>query len=132
MELFVASGSEADFSRFAAHLEEWDEIAQPLQLAQEAKGADDAHSLELYEKIREKAIALANDEERHHEALQITKLSTKVFAELPWAAEKLREDAQSDGKSNKEQGKENDNGKEKKERVRETLEHEIGKGSRTH
>ncbi len=91
---YAGSGDETDFSNFADHLERWDEIAQPLQLAQEAKGADDAHSLELYEEIREKALQLANDEGRHHEALQITKLSRKVFAELPWAVEKLKEDAQ--------------------------------------
>ncbi len=94
LKKYALSGEEADFERFEAQLEEWDTFAQPLQIAQEAKGADEAHSKELYEKIRETALDLANDEERHHEALQITKLSRSVFAELPWASEKLEEDAQ--------------------------------------
>jgi hypothetical protein len=91
---YAASGSDADYALFEEALEAWDALAQPLQLVSEAKGADEAHSKELYEQIRSKAIDLANDEDRHHEALQITKLSERVFAELPWAAEALKKDAQ--------------------------------------
>jgi hypothetical protein len=94
LEVYAISGSEADYVTFETALEAWDALAQPLQLASEAKGADEAHSKELYEQIRSKAIDLANDEERHHEALQITKLSERIFAELPWAAEALKKDAQ--------------------------------------
>ena len=93
LETFAANVSDADFEEFEEELEQWDEIAQPLQLAHESKGADEAHSKELYEKIRATAFSLANDEDRHHEALRITKLSKQVFAELPWAAEALIEDA---------------------------------------
>ncbi len=94
LESYSTSGSDADYALFERALEAWDALAQPLQLASEAKGADEAHSKELYEQIRSKAIDLANDEDRHHEALQITKLSERVFAELPWAAEALKKDAQ--------------------------------------
>ena len=93
LETYTESFSNADFEEFEEELEQWDEIAQPLQLAHESKGADEAHSKELYEKIRATAFNLAHDEDRLHEALRITKLSKQVFAELPWAAEALMEDA---------------------------------------
>lgn len=94
LEAYSISGSEADYVLFERALEAWDALAQPMQLASEAKGADEAHSKDLYDQIRSKAIDLANDEGRHREALQITKISERVFAELPWAAEALKKDAQ--------------------------------------
>jgi len=94
LDAYSISGSEADYVLFERALEAWDALAQPMQLASEAKGADEAHSKDLYDQIRSKAIDLANDEGRHHEALQITKLSERVFAELPWAAEALKKDSQ--------------------------------------
>jgi hypothetical protein len=94
LDAYSISGSETDYVLFETALEAWDALAQPMQLASEAKGADEAHSKDLYDQIRSKAIELANDEGRHHEALQITKLSERIFAELPWAAEALKKDAQ--------------------------------------
>lgn len=93
LETYSVSGSDADYALYESALEAWDALAQPLQLVSEAKGADEAHSKELYEQIRSKALHLANDKDRHHEALQITKLSERVFAELPWATDRLKEDA---------------------------------------
>jgi len=90
---FCDSGSDEEFAKFEKDLQEWDAIAQPLQLVSEAFGADEAHSKELYVRVRSKAIDLANDEDRHHDALRITRLSARVFAELPWAKEALEKDA---------------------------------------
>lgn len=91
---FVSEKSEQAFNAFERELRAWDALAQPLQLASEAKGADDAHSKELYEQIRQGALDLANVEDRHHDALRITDLTAEVFAELPWAADAIQKDAQ--------------------------------------
>lgn len=93
LETYSVSGEDADFATFEQELEAWDVLAQPLQIAAEAKGADEENSKALYEQIRSVAIDLANDEDRHHEALKITNLSQRIFAELPGAAEFLKKDA---------------------------------------
>jgi hypothetical protein len=90
---FCGRGSDEDFAKFEKDLLEWDAFAQPLQLVSQAFGADEAHSKELYVRVRSKAVDLANDEDRHHDALRVTKLAARVFAELPWAKETLEKDA---------------------------------------
>jgi len=93
LDNYVSDASTRSFDEFRHQLTAWDELAQPLQLASEARGVDDAHSKELYDRIRGSALALANDKDRHDGALRITNLSAEVFAELPWAAEAIRDDA---------------------------------------
>ncbi len=93
LRAYVSGTSAGAFDDFERELRAWDTLAQPLQLASEAKGADDAHSKDLYEQIRQSALELANEEDRHHDALKVTDLTAEVFAELPWAAEAIQKDA---------------------------------------
>lgn len=93
LDSYVSDASTQSFDEFRHQLTAWDELAQPLQLASEARGIDDAHSKELYDRIRRSALDLANDEDRHDDALRITDLSAEIFAELPWAVEAIRDDA---------------------------------------
>jgi LysM repeat protein len=61
----------------------WDEYSQPLQLLQEAKGLDEKKSLDVYEKLRELCIWLANEKEEYEKALEISKALHETFPELP-------------------------------------------------
>lgn len=94
LKSFVESGSDQAFQDFEQDLSKWDRFAQPLQLANEIKGADELHSQELYEQVRSYALELANEAGRHDDAARITRLAESVFAELPAAAVQLRQDSE--------------------------------------
>lgn len=74
------------------YLKTWDQIAQPIQLIQQSKGLDDAHSKELAHDMRGLALELANEHEMHLEAKQITEIISEIFKELPQFADKFSED----------------------------------------
>lgn len=77
---------------FAQALQAWDGYAQPLQLADQARGIDESHSKELFEAIRDHCLALNNQHDLPELALQITRVARAVFAELPQAAADLARD----------------------------------------
>ena len=93
LQCFVDNGNDDSFSKFEEHFLEWDRLAQPLQLVSETKGLDEVHSRDLYKQIRETALDLANNHQRHDDAARITGIAESVFAELPSAAAQLREDS---------------------------------------
>ena len=94
LQKFVADATTEAFGNFKQELEQWDELAQPIQLVSEAKGVDDAHSKELYVRVRQSALNLANDKDRHHDALKVTNLAAEIFAELPWSVEAIQKDTE--------------------------------------
>lgn len=73
---------------------DWDKIAQPLQRADEHLGADEVHSQRLYKIVRGAVLTLANEHERPSDALRLSELAQKLFAELPSAAAQLANDVQ--------------------------------------
>lgn len=90
-EFQTASGSKA-FIGFEQTLHEWDRLAQPLQLADGSLGADEKVSSHLFRQIRSVALELNNLSDRHEDALRISAVASKVFAELPDASAMLAED----------------------------------------
>ncbi|USI79080.1 hypothetical protein [Sphingopyxis sp. USTB-05] len=82
----------AIFPKLEQRLLDWDRIAQPLQRADQHLGADEVHSERLYREVRRAVLTLANEHERHADALRLSELAQKIFAELPSAAAQLAGD----------------------------------------
>lgn len=83
------------FPEVERRLVDWDKIAQPLQRADEHLGADEVHSQRLHKEVRRAVLTLANEHERHADALRLSELAQKLFAELPSAAAQLATDVES-------------------------------------
>ena len=77
---------------FNKELSAWDRIAQPLQVADRARGIDEHHSRQLFESIRDVCLNLANEKQLYKPSLYLCQLACEVFSELPDAARKLSED----------------------------------------
>ncbi len=73
-------------------VEQWDKLAQPLQLAAQGKGQYHSDSEELAHILRELAIDFHNSHGKTAEALLLTEVLKSVFAELPEFAERIGED----------------------------------------
>jgi hypothetical protein len=82
----------AALASFNEELRAWDDLAQPLQVADNLRGLDEQRSTSLYEAIREVALELANDRREHEAALALTRAALSAFAELPQAREQLQDD----------------------------------------
>lgn len=80
-------------SKLAAVVQNWDSVAQPIQLGMKARGTDHAMSRAIGLAIRSLAVDLFNEQQMLGEARRLTELLRTVFAELPEVAERLDEDA---------------------------------------
>jgi len=74
-------------------LQEWDDIAQPVQLSKKSLGVDHDASLYLAGCVRGLAIQLFNEHGKLDLAQQINTVLQKLFDEVPFIAEKTAEDA---------------------------------------
>ena len=88
----LADGDGDDLSEFESRLREWDRLAQPLQLAGNARGIDEQHSKDLFTDIRNTMLELAREKSLHETVLAATVIAAEVFAELPDAAQTLHAD----------------------------------------
>jgi hypothetical protein len=73
-------------------LREWDEINQPVQRLEQAQGHEEVRSAKLCGEMRDLALFLANEHDRHEEALALTKALLATFPELESIAARLGED----------------------------------------
>lgn len=77
---------------FETALVSWDRLAQPLQVADAARGIDEAHSRQLFSSIRERYLALCNEQALYTLAARILEVAKRVFAELPDVASLIDRD----------------------------------------
>lgn len=84
--------SASSIQLFEAALLGWDRLAQPLQVADAASGIDEPHSRELFGSIRERCLALCNDQAKYTLAASISAIAKRVFAELPDVASLIEND----------------------------------------
>lgn len=85
-------GSPHPLNRVKQHLEEWDELSQPVQLRDESKGLDEPRSKKVFEKVRDLAIRLANEHEQYEAALELSRALETTFPELPSVAALVSKD----------------------------------------
>lgn len=78
--------------KIVRQLAKWDEYSQPTQLLNESLGLDEGRSKVLFEKIRAVAIKLANEDDKHDLALELTWAMFHTFPELPDASSLLSKD----------------------------------------
>lgn len=71
----------------------WDDIAQPIQLSNQARGIDHNPSTKVAHEIRNLAVNLNNEYEMIEQAQKLTNLSRELFKELPDVSERLDDDA---------------------------------------
>lgn len=71
----------------------WDDIAQPIQLSNQARGIDHNPSTEVASEIRNLAVNLNNEHGMLEQAQRLTNLSQELFKELPEMSERLDNDA---------------------------------------
>lgn len=93
-QVLAAPLSPEYISLLDTELTNWDELAQPLQNADRARGIDERHSNELFRDVREACLRLANDDGYFKQALEISGIASRVFSELPEASAKLAEDVE--------------------------------------
>jgi hypothetical protein len=74
-------------------VQNWDRVAQPIQLNAKARGINHDSSRALAYEIRSVAIDLFNDHDMLLESQRITKLLQNVFSEVPDVAERLDQDS---------------------------------------
>ena len=91
----------------SALLFQWDEINQPVQLFEQSIGHEEPRSRELFKKLRELCLGLANEHGCYEEALQLSEALLRTFPELESVAETLRQDV-ADLEDLLEQSKENE------------------------
>lgn len=85
-------GSSQPLTRVKQHLQEWDELSQPVQLRDESKGLDEPRSKKVFEKVRDLAIHLANEHEQYEAALELSRALEATFPELPSVAALVSKD----------------------------------------
>jgi hypothetical protein len=73
-------------------LVKWDDINQPVQLYEQHHGLEEARSKEVYRRLRDLCLELANDHGQHKEALHLSEALLRTFPELESVAEELRKD----------------------------------------
>lgn len=73
-------------------LRQWDEYAQPSQLIYYAKGLDEPRSRKIFDKVRDLALWLANEQQEHQISLELSKASKEIFSELPSVSNRLDDD----------------------------------------
>lgn len=91
-ELKSGASSVSSISAVTSLLQDWDEYCQPLQLIYEAKGLDEPRSRELYHKMRDVCLWLANEKQEHELSLQFANTLFEVFPELPAVSTQIEDD----------------------------------------
>lgn len=81
-------------SKLEAVARNWDFVAQPIQLAMQARGTGHEMSTRVGVAIRSIGVDLFNEHQMLGQAKRITTLLQDVFAELPEFAERLDDDAE--------------------------------------
>lgn len=79
-------------SAIEEQLQAWDEINQPVQLREQAKGLDEPKSRRVFDKVRDLAIWLANEAGQCASAQRLSLALQQTFPELPRAIAQLTED----------------------------------------
>ena len=79
---------------FDATVENWDAVAQPIQVCAQSRGVAHEASHDLARKIRSFGVELFNDHDKLDFSIRITELLQKVFAEVGEVVEQTQEDAQ--------------------------------------
>ena len=98
VKTFAASGgSDKILSKMIGELlglvQEWDDIAQPIQISKKSLGLDHGASQRLAYTVRGLAIHLFNEQGKLEAAQQITTVLQKLFSEVPDVAELIATDA---------------------------------------
>ena len=88
------SCTDAQSDQLIQDIEEWDRIAQPLQLKALASGMTHEISQSMGERIRALAVFLHNECDATQQSIKIVKAMKGVFAELLDVADKLKDDEQ--------------------------------------
>ena len=78
---------------FDATVENWDAVAQPIQVCAQSRGVAHEASHDLAGKIRNFGIELFNHHDKLDFSIRITELLQKVFAEVGEVVEQTQEDA---------------------------------------
>ena len=78
--------------RLEAVIQNWDKVAQPIQLSMKARGMEHEQSRELLYEIRNLSIELCNKKDMLEPAQRVINILREVFAELPEAVDRLDED----------------------------------------
>jgi hypothetical protein len=88
----VVANSAGAVPRLCQQLEAWDQLSHPAQLFARACGLDEERTLKIYQRVRNAAVDLSNEQSRYEDALQITLVMQELFEELPTAAARLDQD----------------------------------------
>jgi hypothetical protein len=78
---------------FEAIVENWDTVAQPIQVCAQSRGVSHEASHDLASKIRNFGVELFNHHDKLNFSVRITELLQKVFAEVGEVVEQTQEDA---------------------------------------
>lgn len=73
-------------------LVKWDDINQPVQIYEQYHGLEEARSKEVYRRLRDLCLDLANEHGRLKESMQLFEALLRTFPELESVAEGLRKD----------------------------------------
>ena len=92
LENLDGAQNDGDLQAFDVALKKWDRLAQPLQVADNARGIDEPHSKDLFRSIRDHCLDLGNNKSQYALAMSISNIGKHVFAELPDAASLIDQD----------------------------------------
>ncbi|MBY6164842.1 hypothetical protein KUW14_03180 [Pseudooceanicola nitratireducens] len=81
-----------EVARVPVLLEEWDEINQPVQLYEQARGHEEGRSKKISNRLRAVCLTLANEHNDYASASIISKALLHTFPELESLAEQLKSD----------------------------------------
>lgn len=92
-EFPLDNNSDQKLDRLIKLVQEWDKLAQPLQLKSQASGMPHQISVDLGYEIRGLALFLHNEKSETNKALKLTEAMKGVFAELGNLADQFKVDA---------------------------------------
>lgn len=82
----------ATVGEISSLLARWNEISLPVQVYEQYQGHEEARSKEIYERLRELCLYLANECGKYSEAKRISETLLKSFIDLETVAEILKQD----------------------------------------
>lgn len=84
--------SDANYRKLQAALRMWIALLHPVQTYETHRQREDATTREMYAKVRELALDLANEKKEFESASKVVAIASEVFGHLPRAATQLEED----------------------------------------
>ena len=79
---------------FCAAVEQWDKVAQPIQLVRQGEGVTDDETEEVFEMTRDLSLALNNEHGMPELAARVVEMQRKVFAEAEKLERRIEDDQQ--------------------------------------